>query len=334
MSKLAIVIPAYKDIYFEKTLLSIAVQTCKDFTLYIGDDSSPFALKPIIDLFKNKIKIVYKRFDVNVGNLDLVAQWERCIDMVQDEEWIWLFSDDDIMDRNCVKYFYQAISDYPDFDLFHFNVHIINHEGSIISSFNFPELLTSEQFFSGRNQLGYHSYVVEYIFRKSHFLEMGRFDNFDLGWGSDDALWIKLGVKKGIKTIDNAKVFWRRSQHNISSNSTDKKILRRKLYAKIEYSSWALRQAKENYIQIDIVKIQNQLEKAFLEDIKVNSENLSFKMITEYINRFYNLFNKTRFVKLKLIFLYINKIYRYFKTIFRKLLYFEFCKDSKYYIQL
>ena len=42
MAELAIVIPAYKIMYFDQALSSIANQTCKDFTLYIGDDSSPF----------------------------------------------------------------------------------------------------------------------------------------------------------------------------------------------------------------------------------------------------------------------------------------------------
>lgn len=85
MSELAIVIPAYKDMYFDKTLLSIANQTCKEFTVYIGNDASPHDLKSIVNLYKDQIDIVYKNFDENIGGKDLVAQWERCIDLVGDE---------------------------------------------------------------------------------------------------------------------------------------------------------------------------------------------------------------------------------------------------------
>ena len=38
---LAIVIPYYKIIFFEKTLESLAQQTDKRFRVYIGDDASP-----------------------------------------------------------------------------------------------------------------------------------------------------------------------------------------------------------------------------------------------------------------------------------------------------
>ena len=107
---------------------SIASQTCKDFTLYIGDDCSPNNIGEIVDKYEDKINIIYKRFDTNLGGKDLVAQWERCIDMTQNEEWIWLFSDDDMMDKNCVEEFYKTIEDNKDCDIFHFDINVINSE--------------------------------------------------------------------------------------------------------------------------------------------------------------------------------------------------------------
>ncbi len=317
MPKLAIVIPAYKAVYFQKTLESLAWQSCQDFTLYIGDDSSPNDIKSIVALFENKINIVYTRFDNNLGNKNLVAHWERCIDLVKDEEWIWLFSDDDIMDKNCIEKFYQVVSDYPNFDLYHFDVQIINHKGDITNSFKFPDLLSSEEFFLGRCQSIYYSYVVEYIFRRSHFLEMGRFPNFDLAWGSDDALWIKLGKRFGIKTISNAKVFWRSSQYNISPNDKDKEMLRRKFYATIQYGQWALQQSKSDNLEIDFIQMQKILEKTFFKKLKISCENLSFKMIKEFSFRFYKLCNINPPVKIKILNVYFYKIYRYSINIFK-----------------
>ncbi len=320
MPKLAIVIPAFKEIYFEETLASIAAQTCKDFTLYIGDDGSPFKLKKITDLFQDQIHIVYKKFNENLGSKDLVAQWERCLDLVTDEDWIWLFSDDDIMDKNCVESFYKIVSNISSFDLYHFNVSTINNQGDIIDSFSFPELLTSEEFFNGRSLLGYHSYVIEYIFRKSHFTKMGRFENFDLAWGSDDALWIKLGQSKGIKTIPNAKVFWRRSEYNISPNSSDQEILKRKFYAKIKFLNWIYLQTKENKLNIEDSKILRQLEKSFLKELKIYCEKISFKKIHLYLYKFYKVFPYFRFIQLKLLYLYFYKLYRYFIKVFKNTL--------------
>lgn len=311
MARLAIVIPAFKDMFFEKTLHSIASQTCKDFTLYIGNDCSPYDLGSIIESFKNQIKIVYTRFDCNLGSKNLVGQWERCIDMVQDEEWIWLFSDDDTMDPNCVKSFYQYLSKTPDYDLFHFNVDTIDQNGVWISSFNFPTVITSENFFYGRCKLGYHSFVVEYIFRKSHFKEMGRFENFDLGWGSDDALWIKLGRRKGIKTIETARVNWRKSQYNISPNYRDIMIVKRKFEAKIEFARWAYRQVQENRLQIENSKMKLLLSNAFFRDLAIGCENLSFKMIKQIFFRFAASLNVRSGLRKKILHLYLYKIYRH-----------------------
>jgi len=128
---LAIVIPAYKIDYLDKTLLSIAKQTCNEFTVYIGDDASPHHLPGIIDKYRDKFRIIYKQFDENLGRNDLVSHWERCIDLVGDENWIWLFSDDDIMEQTCVEEFYNTLQESSDFDLFHFNVRQIDENDKV-----------------------------------------------------------------------------------------------------------------------------------------------------------------------------------------------------------
>ena len=59
--------------------------------LYVGDDASPENLKIIVDQFIDKIPIVYCRFENNIGLKELTKQWERCIDLSSEEEYIWLF---------------------------------------------------------------------------------------------------------------------------------------------------------------------------------------------------------------------------------------------------
>lgn len=108
---MAIVIPAYKITYLRETLESISRQTDKRFNLYIGDDCSPYDIESVVKEYENKIPLTYKRFDTNLGGKDLVAQWERCIEMTKDEEYIWLFSDDDTMDPECVASFYKVLSE-------------------------------------------------------------------------------------------------------------------------------------------------------------------------------------------------------------------------------
>ena len=66
--KIAIVIPAYKCRFLRQTLDSIVVQTCRSFTVYIGDDASPQNLKEIVSDYADKMNIVYRRFDTNLGS--------------------------------------------------------------------------------------------------------------------------------------------------------------------------------------------------------------------------------------------------------------------------
>ena len=281
MSKLAIVIPAYKNKYFEQVLFSIANQTNKDFKVYIGDDCSPDDLYSIVKKFENRISIVYRKFEENLGGKDLVAQWKRCIDLVSDEKWIWLFSDDDLMDQNCVEIFYNNVDLHTKEDLFHFNVKRINERNEIIGKYQpFPNYLLAEELFSKRIRNEISSYVVEYIFNIENYNKFGGFENFDLAWNSDDASWIKFSIAKGITTLSGAFIQWRYSGDNISSKTEDKTILLRKLKASENYLRWVNEFFKKN----DIIEHTSRFEKAkWMLSQFIESKAFSLKEKWRYI---------------------------------------------------
>lgn len=236
--KLAIIIPAYKPEYLAKALMSIADQTCKDFNLYIGDDCSPYSLAQIVRPFEEKLNLKYHRFTSNFGGSDLISQWERCINLSLNEEWIWLFSDDDIMSNNCVELFYNSLSEHPQDILFHIDIDIIDEFGEIsYKCKEFPSRISGPELFSEKINLRLSNTVVEYIFKRELFLTIGGFVRFDLAWNSDDATWIKMIGVKNVLTIKGCKVFWRYSRINISS-LLDKATIKRKLDANIAYLHW------------------------------------------------------------------------------------------------
>jgi glycosyltransferase involved in cell wall biosynthesis len=239
MSHLAIIIPAYKKTFLERTLESIASQTCKDFTLYIGDDSSPYNLESIVKEYQDKIDIVYKRFDSNFGGTDLVAQWERCVDMNQGEEWLWLFSDDDVMEPQCVEEFYEIIKEHPDAGLIHFNIaRLESSTGKIFPVASFPRYCLAKMYLDEKVKGHFISMVVEFVVRRDIFLKNGRFQNFDLAWGSDFCSWVKFShAADGIWTCPKAKVLWRESNENISPDTSNQTVFR-KLNSVIKYVKW------------------------------------------------------------------------------------------------
>lgn len=237
--RLAIVIPAYKAAFLDETLHSIATQTCKDFTLYIGDDHSPEDIGTIVDRYRGSIPMVYHRFEQNLGGKNLVAQWTRTVALTQGEPWIWLFSDDDIMDPECVERFYQTLADKrnEDTDLFRFDVNVINNERNVLDKTVAPELISNLYLFCHKINGTMSCYAVEYIFSRRVYEEQQGFQSFDLAWGSDTATWVKFG-ERGIRTLPGARVNWRKSGQNVSGQESSD-MLRRKFKASIDFLKWA-----------------------------------------------------------------------------------------------
>lgn len=250
LQSLAIVIPAYKSTFLAATLDSIEAQTCKDFTVYIGDDHSPDNLEKIVERYSDKFQLVYKKFDTNLGGKDLVSQWERCVDMTQGEEWLWVFSDDDVMEPNCVEEFYNFLEKNKIAKLIHFNIKPIDSKGEIISRPTpYPEFITVKQYLDGKLSIDktvFISYVVEFIVHRDIYYSTGRFQNYDLAWGSDMVTWVKFAdAAKGIYTIPNAYVRWRSSGQNISTDNHPD-IIYRKLKSVIAYMKWILCFSQKN----------------------------------------------------------------------------------------
>jgi len=238
MIELAIIIPAYKQEYFEKALNSICSQTNKNFNLYVGDDCSPYSLKEICNQFADRINLNYHRFEKNLGGKDLVAQWERCVNLAGDEKWIWLFSDDDLADSNCVEKFYEALSITSSFyDVYRFNTSIIDADDIFLAAARVsPKLENPMSLAINILKWKRGNSMPDHIFKKQKYNELGGFVNFIQGQASDWATSINFSYPKGLYTIEGPRVEWRRSGKNISSNAAKNKS--RLIFGHLEFIYW------------------------------------------------------------------------------------------------
>lgn len=242
-SGLAIIIPYFKNIFFEQVLESLSLQTNKNFTVYIGDDCSPFSIKDILERFEDKLTIKYTRFAQNLGSSSLTKQWERCI-ALSDEEWIWLFSDDDIIEKDAVQVFYDSAN--QDNLLYKFNTKVIDEAGKLspyYAKFDhkniFESTISAADFINNRLAChGFRSFAVEYVFHRSLYDEF-KFVDFPLAWGSDDATWFLYSLQNGgnIRVL-KALVYWRFSGANISSDVKSLPVIDKKLNAAVLYVKW------------------------------------------------------------------------------------------------
>lgn len=237
--KLAIVIPGYRKRFLEEALQSIARQTDQRFHLYVFDDASPDDLKSVFaSVVGESDRAKFFRFDQNAGRNSLAEHWNRCVRATNAEPWVWLFSDDDIMDADCVSRFYHALGEDGDaFSVCRFNTIRIDAEGEIIAVHPpHPPAEIGAMFAYHRMSRQRQSYAPEYIFRRRSFDKFGGFVIFPYALGSDDASWIVFADDRPIVTIPEALVYWRFSGQNVSdvpgSRSSEKYL------ALAEFSEW------------------------------------------------------------------------------------------------
>ena len=219
---LAIIVPAYKSAFLREALESILRQTDGRFRVYVGDDASPELVGNIVRGFGlGADKLVYHRFAENLGGTSLVRQWERCI-RLSTEPWVWLFSDDDVMDPGCVAAFYRELGGDDDlFDLCRFNTNLLDGEG-LLPKKNPPHPAneTGSDFLLVRLRDERTSFAQELIFSRKAWERVGGIPDFPLAWASDDAFIAKMGVRRPIRGIAGPRVNWRVSEQNITRIKT------------------------------------------------------------------------------------------------------------------
>lgn len=261
MPGLAIIIPAYKEKFLSRTLECLVSQTNKAFTVYIGNDAGDAGIEEIVSRYKDHLDIRYQYFENNLGSLSLVKQWERCLALIQNEEWLWLLPDDDYADPQCVELFYDQLKK-SDFDLFRFNVHFVNADEII---FKTNALLPDVQpaFDSLMEKLSFTrpSTVAEFIFNRKKFEKIG-FIEIPMAWGTDDLLWYMLGKDKGIRNCNEAFVYLRQSHLNISNNYSS--LGKKKIKANFEFFSKLL---QSDFFQSEMAEPQ---KKKLFREIAIN----------------------------------------------------------------
>ncbi|MBF2708230.1 glycosyltransferase family 2 protein [Flavobacterium soyangense] len=218
---LAIVIPYYKLIFFEETLLSLANQTDQRFKVYIGDDASPENPKNLLEQYKGKFDFEYHRFENNFGGTSLVKQWERCIALSIEEEWIMILGDDDYLSDNVVASWYKHYGEFDEkSNVIRFASRSVNMKlnGIISDSFTHPLWEIAPDAYYRRFKGLTRSTMSEYVFSKKSFLKYGFYD-YPLAWHSDDAAWLDFPDYKPIYTINESDIFVRFSETSISGSS-------------------------------------------------------------------------------------------------------------------
>ncbi|QIH39522.1 glycosyltransferase family 2 protein [Flavobacterium sp. Sr18] len=231
---LAIIIPYYKFTFFEATLDSLAAQTNQNFKVYIGDDASPESPNDLLEKYQQKFDFVYHRFDENLGGTSLTQQWERCIALSNNEEWIMILGDDDVLGENVVDAFYANLLEIKKegVNVVRFSTQSIDKVKNIISKVYInPKVEKATDFYYRRHSGDVRSSLSEHIFRRKSFLKY-KFKNYPLAWHSDDYAWIEFAENKPVFAINDAIVTVVISCESLTGRTTNllKKNIARSLF--------------------------------------------------------------------------------------------------------
>lgn len=256
---IAIVIPYYKLSFFEKTMQSLANQTNKNFKVYIGDDCSSENPTELLKNFRNKIDFKYKKFDTNLGSVSLVKQWERCFEMIANEDWVMILGDDDFLSENVIDAFYNNIAkiNANQIKVVRYSSQIVNEYSELTSKiFTHQEIESTNNFFYRRSNRSTRSSLSEYLF-KNDALKKNFFYDFPLAWHSDDLAILECSNFGNIFTINNATIFVRISALSISGseNLEEKKLESTKLYFERLINLYSNKFSKVN-LQIILLRLE------------------------------------------------------------------------------
>lgn len=293
MDMLAIIIPYYKRTFFQSTLQSLANQTDKRFKVYIGDDASSDNPLELLSQFHGKFEFFYHRFEENLGSISLARQWERCIELSKEEEWIMILGDDDFIDNNLVELW------YVNFNLFYKKAQVIRFASKIIIEKNntVSEIFThpiwemaTVSFYRKFEHLT-RSSLSEYVFSRESFLKFGFYD-YPLAWNSDDRAWLDFSDDQPIFTINECVVFVRLSIFNISGKQDNNNL---KSFSVVSFFRFLILKKLKNYTNQEKEKIIRFYENEISKQRKLKLSEFFF--VLYFYLKYFNFYLTKKFIK-------------------------------------
>ena len=217
--KFSVIIPAYKPNYIKECIDSILAQTYRDFELIIVNDASPYDLDAIITLYDDK-RIRYYKNEENYGVVEMVKNWNHCLEYATGE-YVINMGDDDLLAPRCLEDYAKLIEKYPSLNVYHTRMAYIN-EQSVIKNLT-PERAEFESvysaiwhFFHGRvNRIG------DWLFRTKTLKEYGGYVYLPCAWGADDITAFKMAAKGGVANSTYIGFLYREFDLTVSKSSSN-----------------------------------------------------------------------------------------------------------------
>lgn len=233
MPRFSVTIPAYKIKFLKEAINSVLNQSYKDFELIIVDDCSPEDLRSVVEQFSD-YRIRYYRNDSNCGAVDVVDNWNICLNYCTGK-YVICIGDDDRLLPCCLEEYSKLIEKYPSLNVYHAWTQIIDENGTV------SKVLEPRPEWESMYAMTYYrwtkrrQFVGDFCYELDHLRENGGFYKLPLAWMSDDITASRAAIEMGVANTQVPCFEYRISSVTISNSTNMTEI---KLQSSIDGHQW------------------------------------------------------------------------------------------------
>lgn len=254
--RFSILVPAYKVNYLKKCIDSVLAQSYEDWELIVVNDASPYDIDSVLSEYDD-IRIKYKKNKENYGLLHLVDNWNHCLEYATGD-YVMCIGDDDELLPNCLTDYASLICKFPDKNVYHTRLMIINEASEIIGlQEDRPEIESAYSMIWHFMKGGRTQRIGDWLFNTAQLVKMGGFVNFPCAWGSDDLTAFSMAMETGVANLHIPGFLYRNHSQSISNNA---KVGFDKMEAWLQIESW--------YNHFFLRTPTNELDQLYLKLIK------------------------------------------------------------------
>lgn len=290
--KYSIVIPAYKEVYFQECLESVLNIKYDDYEVVVLNDCSPENIKGIVEqcrLLKHGEKIRYYENEYNIGSVNVVKNWNKLLSLAIGE-YIACIGDDDKVAPEFFEEYDRMMERFTDLDVYHARTYIINEQSEIINvqedrpDWESDYSIIWHAFMAKRIQ-----FIGDYLFKRETLLKNKGFYNLPMARGSDWVTAIIMAKERGIVNGHIPVFYYRDNSFSITTNTKGEVLID----ADIKFREWILNylqkepieQLKQIYRNILIRTIPKQLQ-------KINQRTISRDIGYSFMRKWFYWFRK------------------------------------------
>lgn len=255
-------LPVVKTEFVEQAINSILNQSFTDFELIILNNGANEKLNEIVNKYDDD-RIKYHKNDTM---LPIIENWNKVLSLASRKLFV-LFSDDDVAEPDFLKELFYLSNKYPDVQLFHTRVKIIDENSEIkYVAPSCPEYESAVDYIWHRIKNYRLNYLQDHMVRTAALLKIGGYVEFHKAWNSDDATWFKIANMGGVAASSKILFNWRVSKKNLARTGS----VEEKIKTNYNYINWL-----KNFLK-DELKVSDE-EEFLLKQIYLN---LPFKYVT------------------------------------------------------